>query len=366
MGTGGGSSFIRGGTSLLFADVLGDRRLGIAFQAGKRLEDLAVQARYTNRASRWTYGVGVELLPYVDAARSRMFGGTDTGPLLIENAQRERQLHTFLSGLVSYPFHRSMRVELRAGIHTAHYHRATQSRTFSLPDGHLLTEDSDGDALAPRPLRLFETSAALVRDTSVFGAVSPILGTRMRLEVVSARGDVNYWHWLGDYRKYWLLPGRPYSIALRLLHTGRYGSGADDRRLFPMSLRRQAYVRGAETERVMQCDIAQAGTCMDSTLEGSKMLVGQLELRFPLLGALARHLTWGGFPIEGFGFADAGMVWRGDELPSWLGGSRPAVRSAGGGVRVRLGYFVLEAAAAHRFDPTRGGWVIAFNARPPF
>ena len=91
-----------------------------------------------------------------------------------------------------------------------------------------------------------------------------------------------------------------------------------------------------------------------------------INARFPLLGAFARRLTWGGFPVEGFGFADAGMVWRGDELPSWLGGSRPAARSAGTGVRVRLAYFVLEAAAARRFDRARGGWVFAFNARPPF
>jgi len=368
MGAGGGGNFIRGGTSFLFADMLGDRRLGIAFQAGKRLEDLAVQARYTNRASRWTYGVAVELLPYIDAERDRLLGATDAGSLLIENSRRERQLHTVLSGLVAYPFHRSMRVEMRAGFHTAHYHRATQSRTFSLPDGRLLTEERDGDALAPKPLRLFEAGAALVRDTAVFGAVSPILGTRMRLEIVSARGDLNYVHWLGDYRKYWLLPGRPYTLALRLLHSGRYGSGADDRRLLPMSLRRQAYVRGAEAERALPCDASQAGRCVasDNSLEGSKMMVGQLELRFPLLGALAKHLTWGGFPIEGFGFADAGLVWWGDQAPSWFGGGRPAARSAGGGIRVRLAHFVLEAAAAHRFDRTRGGWVFAFNARPPF
>jgi outer membrane protein assembly factor BamA len=312
--------------------------------------------------------VGVELLPYIDYERERLLGPTDTGSLLIENTRRERQLHTVVSGLLSYPFHRSMRVEMRAGLHMANYHRVTQSRTFSLPEGRLLTEDRDGDALAPKPLHLFETGVALVRDTSVFGAVSPVLGTRMRLEVVATRGDLNYVHWLGDYRKYWLLPGRPYTLALRLLHTGRYGSGADDRRLLPMSLRRQAYVRGAEADPVIPCNTARTTTCasVESSLEGSKMVVGQLELRFPLLGALSKHLTWGGFPIEGFGFADAGIVWRGDERPSWFGGNRPAARSAGGGIRVRLAFFVLEAAAAHRFDPERGGWVFAFNARPPF
>ena len=77
MGTGGGGSFLRGGTSLLFADMLGDRRLGLAFQAGKRVEDFALQARYTNRASRWTYGVGVELLPYIDAMRGNLAAALD-------------------------------------------------------------------------------------------------------------------------------------------------------------------------------------------------------------------------------------------------------------------------------------------------
>jgi outer membrane protein assembly factor BamA len=275
----------------------------------------------------------------------------DGGSFLVENLQRERQIHAIASGILAYPFRRSMRVEVRAGIHTAYYHRTTRSRTFSMTDGRLMDEFKNSDASAPAPLHLFESSAALVSDTALSGPVSALLGSRFRLELTSARGDANYLQWLADYRKYWMLPRRPITIAMRGLHVGRYGAGAEDARLLPFSLRRNAYMRGAE---------------YDATMEGSKMLVAQLEIRFPVFGLFAKRLTWGPVPLEGFAFGDGGAVWSADQLPSWLGGHRRPFASAGAGARIRLGGFVLEAAAAHKFDPVRGGWTLAINARPPF
>jgi len=66
---------------------------------------------------------------------------------------------------------------------------------------------------------LFTTAAALVYDNSFFGATSPILGQRWRLEVDPTVGSLQFYTLLADYRKY-LMPVRPFTIAARLLHYG--------------------------------------------------------------------------------------------------------------------------------------------------
>ena len=371
MGTGGGGSgtFVRGGSSILFSDVLGDRRFGVAAQAGMRLEDLIVQAQYLNQTTRWTWGARVELLPYLDGARQRLIEGTGSARVFVDSVERVRQMHTITTGFLSYPFSRSLRVELNGGYHAAFYHRAMRSRTFSMADGTLIADTTDDDAPSHRPLSLFETGAALVHDTTVFGAVSPLLGQRYRFELTSSVGDTSFVTALGDYRHYWMLPLRPFTVAARFVHIGRYGRGADDSRLVPLSLRRQALVRGTEGAIVQQaCRTPSGSQCVElaDATEGSRMMAAQIELRFPLLGMFSRRLNWGRFPLEGFAFADAGSTWWPGEAPVWFGGHRSAPRSAGSGLRVNLGGFILEVAGARRFDSERRGWRFVFSARPPF
>jgi len=289
--------------------------------------------------------------------------------VFVDSVERVRQIHTVTSGFLSYPFSRSLRVELRGGYHAAYYRRAMRSRTFSLTDGKLIDDTADSDAPSHRPLSLVETGAALVRDTAVFGAVSPLMGQRYRLELTSSVGDISFLTALSDYRRYWMLPLRPFTLAARFVHVGRYGRGADDSRLVPMSLRRQALVRGTEGAIVQQACRGQAASqCVElaDATEGSRMLAAQIELRFPLLGMFSQRLNWGRIPLEGFAFADAGTTWWPGEAPVWFGGHRSAPRSAGSGVRVNLGGFILEVAGARRFDSERRGWRFVFSARPPF
>ena len=87
-----------------------------------------------------------------------------------------------------------------------------------------------GGPAGARRLHLFESTAALVHDTSVFGATSPILGQRFRLEVSPTLGSVNYTGVLADFRQY-VMPVRPFTLAGRVLHYGRYGAGGEDPRL---------------------------------------------------------------------------------------------------------------------------------------
>ena len=99
-------------------------------------------------------------------------------------------------------------------------------------------ESSGGD-----PITVAEVTGALVGDTTVFGPTGPLLGSRFRLEVSPAAGGLTYTSLLADYRRY-LMPVRPYTVAMRLLHVGRYGADGMDSRLLPTFLGSRSLVRG--------------------------------------------------------------------------------------------------------------------------
>jgi hypothetical protein len=367
MSAGGAGGSVRGGTSFLFSDLLGDHRLAAAVQAGLNLEDLAFETQYLNQSSRWTWGNITQLVPYVRGLERREITGDDADQLVTRESERHRQMHLSVAGFAAYPFNRSTRIELSAGTHSVWYHRQIRSRIFRMADRELISDELQETA-APAPLTLLETSVALVRDTAIRGPVSPILGNRMRLELTRAFGEAPFTQALADYRRYWI-PARPYTVAVRALHIGRYGPGGDDERLVPLYIGRPGLVRGHSYGAVRdQCGTTPDGRCAPvDALLGSKLLVTQAELRAPLKGIFSGQLEWGPLPLEALMFADAGTAWSGSERPTWAGGNRPVVGSVGLGVRLRAASFVLEFDAARRIGShTPRGWTFVFSASPGF
>ena len=70
---------------------------------------------------------------------------------------------------------------------------------FLLSGQQIINEEEHIDS--GDPIRLFESSAALVRDSSVFGATGPVLGQRLRFDVSPVLGSVNYTGALADIRQ---------------------------------------------------------------------------------------------------------------------------------------------------------------------
>ena len=147
------------------------------------------------------------------------------------------------------------------------------------------------------------------------------------------------------------MPVWPYTLATRIVHYGRYGSGGDEGRLAPLYIGYPTLVRGYDVNSfdAGECGPTTDGSCpVFDQLLGSRLLVGNLELRFPLIGAFGGRNPYGRVPIELFGFADTGVAWTGGDRLNLFGGSRAAgqrrrVSSVGGGARINvLGYAVLE------------------------
>jgi Tol biopolymer transport system component len=363
LATGGSAfgNFVRGGAALSFGDILGGERLGLAIQAGTQRSDLAVQIQYLNRDSRWNWGIAAEVLPYA-RGRTRTLSESG-GELVVRESARELQFHSRFAGLLAYPFSRTRRVELSAGLRHIAYEHELRRRAYTRPGGRLIGE-SDTTTPGLSPAGFFEASAALVSDRAVYGPVGPVLGERWRVELSPAVGALQFAGVLADYRRY-VVPARPYTIAARVLHSARYGPDADDPRLIPMFAGYRHLVRGYDASAFGGCDLV--GDCdRFDALFGSRLFVTNVELRMPVAGMLSREMRYGTIPAEAFLFADAGVAWTREEVPAFAGGARRLVRSAGAGVRVNAFGMVIEAGAARPFDRAKNGWTVVFNLRPAF
>jgi Tol biopolymer transport system component len=362
-------AFVGGGLGLQFSDVLGDHTLTTIIQANGSVRDIGGQVVYLNRASRWNWGGAASYLPYVTGSFGQGIQVVNGQSVLVDQEYLFRQTDADLRALTFYPFSRAMRIEFQAGARRIWFDRELTTRLFSLQSGSLLDETREEFA-APDALTLGEGTAALVYDQSVFGPTSPITGQRYRFEVTPTVGSLRFTNVLLDFRRYLPLV-RPFTLAVRGLHVGRYGSDAEDGRLSPLFLGYPSLVRGYDvgTFDADECGTTADGSCpaFDELL-GSRVAVGNAELRFPLIGAFRGRYDYGPLPIEGFLFADAGVAWTSDVEPAFTGGDRPWVGSVGAGLRVNaFGFAVVEFSAARPVDrPGRRGWVFGFNLIPGF
>ena len=365
-------TFVGGGAALYFSDMLGNHNLVTGLQVNGSFKDITAQVGYQNLSGRLNWGGVVQQVPYVTGGYAQGIADVDGEPAFIEQQLLVRQTNRDIAGLVSYPFSPVQRVDLQAGYSNISFDRELRTRGFSLTTGEeILSDDQDLDA--PSSLDLGVGSAALVYDNSFFGAASPILGQRYRLEVAPTIGSLRYVGVLADYRKYFM-PVRPFTLATRLLHYGRYANDGEDGRLQPLFLGYPGLVRGYSYGSFdgSECDPTPAdpSSCpVFDQLLGSRMAVANVELRFPLFGVLGIGSGYyGAFPIEFLAFGDAGLAWDTLNEPSIFGsGTRDPVFSAGAGLAINLlGFAVAEVSLARPFDRPGKGWVWQFELQPGF
>jgi len=365
-----------GGVSLYFGDLLGNHTLATAVQFNSGLtgnfsmKDTAAQAGYFNQAHRWNWGVVAGQVPYLSGGFQIGLGTTSQGePVEIDQTILYRQTERSASGIVAYPFNRAQRVELSGGLTQISFDQIVQTTAYSLYTGRVLVDETSETSLAPS-LRLGTSAAAFVGDTANFGATSPVQGQRYRIEAAPTFGTVNFTSLLGDYRRYFM-PVSFYTLAVRAIHFGRYGSGGEDPRLYPLYLGYPTLVRGYDvnTFDAGECVPNATGQCPAfDRLLGSRMLVGNVELRFPLLRPFGTsRRMYGPLPVEVALFADGGVAWNSSEKPSLLGGTRDGVSSAGVTFRVNLGgYAVGQLDFVRPLRRPGKGWIFQFNLTPGF
>jgi Tol biopolymer transport system component len=361
-------TYAAGGVTFLFSDMLGNHTLGTSAQITSRFDEFGGTLFYLNRTHRWNWGMSLDQIPYV--ARGFEAGVVDVNgqPLYLERELRILQRDQSASGILSYPFSRSHRVDFTGGFRRISLSEDLTERFFDLNTGTQVDQREQDLASFPA-LNLGEASAALVFDTSLFGLTSPIRGSRYRLEYSQSAGSLLYTGLLADFRTY-LMPLRPYTIALRGMYYGRYGRDAEDGRLPTLFLGYPGLVRGYDsgTFETGECGVQPDGSCPAfDRLLGSKVAIANAELRFPLWGAFGGEQFYGPIPVELAIFSDAGVAWGRINRQNLFEGDHEPVVSVGAAARINLlGFAVAEIDYVRPLDRPGRGWLWQFSLRPGF
>ena len=327
------------GFGVVLSDLLNSHWIVAALELNQQLEPglrgTGAYAGYLNQVHRWKWGAIATVAPSLTGRRIGS-GGAPPRVSLIRQTEHAGTL------LASYALDRARRVEFTAGV------------------SRLSFDGSAGGDLGPAgeltdPVTLGIASAALVSDRTVPGPMSILRGERFRVEASPTVGTIQYLNVLADYRRY-ITPLPFYTVAGRAIHIGRYGAGADDPRMPPLYLGYPALVRGYAASPPAAAD----------HLFGSRMAVGNVELRFPLLRPFTGVSRWmyGGVPLEVALFADGGLVWGDSSVAS----REHASAAWSTGVTVRTSIFGLGLGQLDVARPFRGrgGWVVQFNLVPAF
>jgi hypothetical protein len=329
--------------------MLGNRTIVLSAAINGRISEAQFLGVYVNQARRLNWATGYSQDPYY------FYGGyqdntvaTPGGNPGDSSFRRTFIIRRFvirdLFAETYYPFTRFSRVEL--GVHGVNVSDATLALS-DYYDANPASPNYGGyqgtlDSTAHNPSISFaQPSIALVHDNSLFGYTGPFAGSRSRFQVSPTLGDWKFVTLLGDYRRYLFL--RPFTLAVRGMLFGRFGRDAEQ---FPIFLGSTELIRGytAGSMRDHECAGSFSGCAEIQQLIGSKVAVGNIELRFPLTRSLVLGLLPVGFPpIEGALFYDAGVAWSaGDTLKlSRKAGDDPILvraplRSWGGSIRANV------------------------------
>ena len=340
-----------GGTAIALSDILGNHSVVLAGSINGRISEAQFLGLYVNQTHRLNWAGGFSQDPlyfYGGSDWTRVEDPRSPGDSVNVFSTRIRRFvvrDAFAES--SYPFSRFNRIEL--GMHAVNIAEANLDlRTFYDANGPFDQQLVQGGG----PSATFvQPSIAHVHDNTLFGWVGPFAGSRSRFSVSPALGSWQFTAGLADYRRYIFF--RPFTIAVRGMMFGRFGRDADR---FPVFLGSTELIRGytAGSIRNHECtanpeSTSQTGCAELDQLIGSKIAVGNVELRFPLTRSLVLGFLPVGFPpIEGALFYDIGMAWDDASTVKWnrKPGEDPVLvrtplRSWGGSIRANVFGFMI-------------------------
>ena len=345
---------VAGGVSFLFGDQLSDKQIGVGIQANGQVQDIGGQVVYQNLKNRWNYGAGLEHIPYLYG----YLASDNTGQTALVF---QRIFVDQASASTSYPFSTTRRLEFSASATRLGY----STQAFDVYSGEPISVGA-----SPYPTSYYESgTVAYVGDNSYDAFTGPITGTRYRLEVSPTLGSLKYTTGLADYRTYFFM--RPFTLAMRGMHYGRYGRDAEDPRQYQIFLGEETLLRGYGYGSFSTDECNQASCPVLPRLFGSRIGLVSAEFRIPVLGVPEYGLiNFPYLPLTLAPFVDAGEAWTSTESPKLAfeqvgSANRGIVASAGLSARMNLlGYAIFEAYVAHPFQRPGKGWVVGLQLAP--
>jgi hypothetical protein len=356
-----------GGTTLVMSDMLGNNRLLFSGEVNGRLSEARLFGAYANLGRRFQHTTGLSQMPYYFLSADRL-EPTPTPGVDIEHQEITMFVARQIFGVAAYPLNRFTRLELGGGFNNIGRQRwFIQRRVFNRTEAEAF---GPPDSVRKDPsLTYVDAQVAFVSDNTLFGYTGPIFGRRYRFQVSPVLGSYQWIEYLADYRRYDPIIFNFLTVATRLYANVSIGR---DEAAFPKYIARPDFVRGYDRQSTLYTPCVGAGAnamnCNAIQLLGSRVVVANAELRFPVirqfvLGIIPIALP----PVDGVLFYDVGAAWsRGQSLY----GSRPSnfdvakqrfpVRSYGTGFRVNLfNYLIMRwdyAVALDQPGRKRGFW----------
>jgi Tol biopolymer transport system component len=375
-----------GGIAAYWSDMLGYHTLITSAFTGSRVIDTSGVLAYLNNKNRLNWGSAIQRIVYPYPYYS-IYQDPQTG-YIIETEDVYRLINYDVSLFGAYPFSQVSRFQLSGGYRIQDFNHTIYQRIYD-PSGYLLDYQKYPDPNMPESMNFAYLTMGYFYDTGIFGATSPILGQNFGFSVSPAIGKTTFTTVSADFRKYFM-PIRPFTLAVRALHMGRYGKDAEDDRFYPLYIAYWDLVRGYESYSSAELSAydADPDNAFDfNRLYGSKMLLANVELRFPLLGLLGIGKGYfGAWPLEFYGFFDWGIAyaqnpgywWGGTDAegnpdpnavkPWFIGdGQRKPLRSYGIGLRTNLfGYLIIGLNYVYPMDRPVRGWHFQVSLSPGF
>ncbi|NND06973.1 MAG: hypothetical protein HKN87_11385 [Saprospiraceae bacterium] len=369
----GTNTGLAGGVDMLFSDVLGYNQIFSSLAMNGEIYDFGGQVRYVNTRKKIGYGFGLQHIPirysyYQDRRQDQLETNSGTFDVFNYPYTTVRYFIDGASALAQYTFSRTLRLESNLAF-TRYSSRVDQYNNYytilqsgnDLFPGNYIGQDRERQPSIPG-FNLYSTGLALVGDNSNFGLTSALQGYRYRIGADHYVGDFSYSTILVDLRKYFWFD--KFNVSFRALHYGRYGNDANVRTLGFLYSIDPTLVRGYSSGALGRTNDVQGLTL--EQLEGSKLLVGNAEIRLPFTGPERLSLIKSGLLItELAAFFDFGMAWKDNDQFGEGGTLEPQpVMSTGISCRINLfGAMILEPYYA---KPLRegAGWNFGLNFVP--
>lgn len=359
VGSGYGGAYYAQGIGLGVAqvisasDLLGNHRMQflVNFYGSLEYSDLAASYYYLKRRLNLAGGI----FHYRNFINSNF---TSLGEVYDRNRLfSERNYGIF--GLASYPLTQFDRVDFELQAFVSEKTFYDYDRTF----GFYFESGKERD-------RLLQPSISFVHDSTFYGRMGPITGSRWLASFSPAiplsDEDVDRVTSFVDYRKYFRIWDRN-SLAFRVI--GAQSNGSNPRRFV---------VGGPWTLRGWDIfdfeDLDDEGDPLNPSLLGRKMMLMNLEYRFPAVDALILGWPgrWGFGGVEGTAFVDVGAAF--DDRIKLTQSGQGLVKldelnaNVGLGLRVNVGWLPLKFDWAWKTDMTRiePGAQFHFSIGPQF
>lgn len=318
---------ISSGVQGMFSDILGYNQIFAALNINGEIYDFGGQLAYINQRSRINWGGAISHIPYMSGFNRYEEENFGNGDELSINTYIIRTFQTQAEAFVAYPFNRHHRVELGTAVSRYSYRvdKWRQSYNWGYGDKQKISNE-EAQAIFGNldPFTVQQGNFGFVGDNAVFGIAAPLQGYRYRLGVEQYFGDYNFRAWNVDLRKYHRI--KPVTIAARAYSYVRSGKNEDA--LYSLFVGYPYLIRGYENGENVRYYMFNSETGGGPTghydqydynsLSGSKVAVGNFEIRIPFTGPEKLAAVKSDFLFTDLNFFfDIGLAWRKGATVKW-------------------------------------------------